>query len=141
MSIGGATEYICRAIYFGRRMCAHIFILGINILTFSGRCECCNIPTGRKKPKTTASNLSDGNKLTVTNVKIVRPHQISYESYHLGSQILIVRVPWQPKRYDFFLNGAYLLFKPKSKPEDNCIMNYVNFKPQLDCGQLVLPIV
>lgn len=54
-------------------MCAQIFILGINILTFSGRCECCNIPAGRKKKKTktTASNLSDGNKLTVTNVKIV----------------------------------------------------------------------
>lgn len=110
-------EYICCAIYFGKRMCAEIFILGINILTFSGRCECCNIPAGRKKPtKTTASNLSDGNKLTVTNVKIVSSHQISYESYHLESQILILRTPWQPKRYEYFLNGAYLLSKTKSKP-------------------------
>lgn len=64
----------------------------------------------------TASNLSDGNKLTITNVKIVNHHQISYESYHLESQILILRDPWQPKRDEYFFNGAYLLFKTKSKP-------------------------
>jgi len=43
----------------------------------------------------TASNLSDGNKLTIADVKIVNPHQIPYEIYHLKSQILILRVPWQ----------------------------------------------
>lgn len=69
-----------------------------------------------KNPKMTASNLSDGNKLTVTNVKIINPHQISYELYHLESQILFLKIPWQPKMAEYFLNGAYLLFKIKSKP-------------------------
>lgn len=48
-----------------------------------------------KKIKMTASNLSDGNKLTIADVKIVNPHQIPYEFYHLESQILIFRVPRQ----------------------------------------------
>lgn len=48
----------------------------------------------------TASNLSDGNKLTIADVKIVNPHQIPYEFYHLESQILILRVPWQTEMKD-----------------------------------------
>lgn len=52
----------------------------------------------------TASNLSDGNKLTIADVKIVNPHQIPYEFYHLKSQILILRVSWQTgmKNIHFF---------------------------------------
>lgn len=104
--------YLLCYLFWETDVCPHFFFLGINILIFSGRCECCNIPAGRKKPKMTASNLSDGNKLTVTNVKIVNPYQISYELYHLESQILVLKVPWQSKRDEYFLNGAYLLSKP-----------------------------
>lgn len=43
----------------------------------------------------TASNVSDGNKLTIADVRTVNPHQIPYEFYHLESQILILRISWQ----------------------------------------------
>lgn len=49
----------------------------------------------QKKNKMTASNLSDGNKLTIADVRTVKPHQIPYEFYHLESQILILRISWQ----------------------------------------------